>query len=296
MLGEALASVRAQTYQPLEVLVVDDGSTDGSADLAEASGVRVVRLGTNRGNSVAYNVGTQLAAGEAIAWLDSDDYWEPGHLATVASLLEANPSAAAASAAARLVGTRSGTWYGRIPEGPPSDVLRAAFHDWLTPTITTIVRRDALLEVGGFDESERFATDFDIWLRLARRYPFVATREITANWRWHGSQHSTDPTRQWRATYRFRARLLREVRGDGEVALAEDLSEIFRRKWEEDIQAAWDDGRREWLRELLGMAPMVPSVPSSSKLRWMLRAAIPPRAVTLLRTAKQRLSRTPAGA
>ena len=111
------------------------------------------------------------------------------------------------------------------------DVFREAFYDWLTPTITTVVRKSALLEIGGFDESERFATDFDIWIRLARRYPFVASGEITANWRWHTQQLSANPERQWLATYKFRIRALHRVIADGDNDLAEQLKALLRQRW-----------------------------------------------------------------
>jgi len=120
IIREALSSVHAQTRSPLETIVIDDASADGTADVAEREGARVIRLEQNRGAAAARNEGIRAARGDAIALLDSDDYWEPHHLATVASLLERHPEAAAAGTAVRFVGTKSGVWKGRIPEGPPT--------------------------------------------------------------------------------------------------------------------------------------------------------------------------------
>ena len=275
VIGEALSSVRSQTRAPAETIVVDDASTDGTAELAEQNGARVIRLKKNRGAAAARNEGIRAANGDAIALLDSDDFWEPNHLATVGALLEENPDAAAAASSIRMVGTRTGVWKGRIPEGPPTVVIREAFKDWLTPTSTTLVRREALLAVGGYDESERYSEDFDLWLRLARRFRFVASREITGNWRLHESQVSTNVERQWFARYRFRIRAVQEIKREGNAALADELSDILRVHWSNDLQTAWDNGRIAWLRELVSLAPLIPELPTSQRLSWELRSRIP---------------------
>jgi GT2 family glycosyltransferase len=283
VIGDALSSVHAQTRPPMETIVVDDASTDGTAELAERHGVRVIRLQQNRGAACARNEGIRAAAGEAIALLDSDDYWEPHHLDTVASLLEQNPEAAAAGTAIRMVGARTGVWKGRIPEGPPAVVIREAFKDWLTPTTTTIVRREALMAVGGYDESERYSEDFDLWLRLARRFRFVASREITGNWRLHDAQVSTNIERQWLAMYKFRMRALHEIRREGNLALVSELADILRVHWSNDVQIAWDTGRTAWLRQLVSLAPLVPELPGAQRFKWQLRSRIPERARPICR-------------
>lgn len=283
-IGEALSSVRAQTRQPLETIVVDDASRDDTAEVAARVGARVIRLPVNRGAAAARNEGMRVARGDGIAWLDSDDYWEPSHLSVVATLLEQYPEAAAASAAVRMVGSRSGIWKGRIPDGPPSVVIREAFSDWLAPTISTVVRRDALMAVGGFDEGERYSEDFDLWLRLARRYRFVASREVTAFWRWHGTQLSSQSERQLCAVYKFRMRAIEEIGREGDQLLVQDLSEILRARWVDDVQASWDKGQAWLLQQLVAMAPRIPKLPATQRLRWELRSRIPGSARPLVRS------------
>ena len=295
IIREALSSVHAQTRSPLETIVIDDASADGTADVAEREGARVIRLEQNRGAAAARNEGIRAARGDAIALLDSDDYWEPHHLATVASLLERHPDAAAAGTAVRFVGTKSGVWKGRIPEGPPTVVVREAFRDWLTPTSSTVVRRDALLSVGGYDESERYSEDFDLWLRLARRFRFVASREITASCRSHADQLSANLERQWLARYKFRLRALEAIRREGDAQLAEELSEILRSHWSNDVQRAWDDGRSVWLKHLVSLAPRIPELPSAQRRRWELRSRIPESARPICQ-AMVRVARSAMGA
>jgi glycosyltransferase involved in cell wall biosynthesis len=287
MIAEALSSVRAQTRAPLETIVVDDASSDETAEVAERAGARVIRLPANRGTAGARNAGMRAAAGDAIAWLDSDDCWEPHHLATLAALLEENPGAAAAGSAVRLVGARSGIWKGRIPEGPPAIVIREAFTDWLTPTTSTMVRRDALLAVGGFDESERYSEDFDLWLRLARRFRFVASREATARVRWHDEQLSASRERQWSAAYESRHRAIEAIRREGDSALADELAELFRARWARDVQAAWDEENGAWLRELLRLSALVPELPAAQRRRWKFRSRIPSSARPFFRAARR---------
>jgi glycosyltransferase involved in cell wall biosynthesis len=279
---QAVASAREQTRAPREIIVVDDASSDETAEVARRAGARVVRLEKNQGCSSARNAGIRAAEGDAIAWLDSDDFWEPNHIATVAALLDRYPEAAVASSAVRLVGSRSGVWVGRIPEGPPSNVFRRAFFDWLSVPTSTIIRRDALLRVGGWADNERYSSDFFLWMQLARYYPFVCTYEVTANWRWHTEQLSSSQEKQWHARYRFRNIVLEQLRADGEMARYEELAELFRVIWANDLQWAWDEGRNGWLKQLLKLSVLVPNAPLDVHRRWTIRSRIPVRVRPLL--------------
>ena len=90
----ALESVAAQTFQDYEIIVVDDGSTDGSADVVERLGlarVRLIRSPQNRGAAAARNIGISAASGQWIAFLDSDDFWAPDKLAHQLAALEGAP-------------------------------------------------------------------------------------------------------------------------------------------------------------------------------------------------------------
>jgi hypothetical protein len=173
-------------------------------------------------------------------------------------------------------------------------VLRLAFFDWLTAVNTAIIRRDALLAIGGWTEDERYASDFNLWMQLARRYKFVATSAVTANWRWHDAQLSSSQEKQWLARYRFRSKLLAQLEADGETASADELSELFRVIWENDLQLAWDEQRDEWLNQLLSLSAVVPNAPEDVRRRWALRSRIPLRVRPMLHEIS-RLCRTSLG-
>jgi hypothetical protein len=145
----------------------------------------------------------------------------------------------------------------------------------LTAVNTTIIRRDALLSVGGWAESERYASDFYLWMQLARRYPFVCTSEVTANWRWHDHQLSSSQEKQWLARYRFRDRMLRQLEADGDLARRDELAALFRVIWANDLQWAWDEGKNGWLKQLLKLSVLVPDAPAAVHRRWTIRSRIP---------------------
>ena len=191
----------------------------------------MIRLGKNRGHGFARNVGWRAAAGDAIAWLDADDSWRPNHVEVVAGLLERYPEAASASGRLQRFGLDDQVVSGLIPPGEPCDLLPEAFQSWLHAGSSSIMRRSALEAIGGYDEQQRIAVDFDLWLRLARHYRFVATSEITANWRWHEAQLSAAPLAQILAVRRYRHRFLRTLRAEGEDSLAGELEPLARPAW-----------------------------------------------------------------
>src|SRR4051794_27194380 len=109
VIGEAVDSLARQSLRNIEIIVVDDGSTDASAEAAQRAGgplVRVIRHESNRGIPAARNMGLQAARGKYIAWLDSDDLARPGRLERQATYLERNPELALVGASAGRIDSR----------------------------------------------------------------------------------------------------------------------------------------------------------------------------------------------
>jgi glycosyltransferase involved in cell wall biosynthesis len=190
-LGEAIASALRQTLPPLDVVVVDDGSIDATAEIAgRHPGVRCVRQ-PNRGLPAARNAGLGVARGEYVVFLDADDRLLPGALQAGAAALAARPDAAFAVGRTRRIDAE-----GRplpSPSRPRVDTdhyTSLVRRCWITMPATVTYRRAALMAVGGFDETFRHAEDYELYLRLARRYPIVDHHEEVAEYRQHGDSHS----------------------------------------------------------------------------------------------------------
>jgi glycosyltransferase involved in cell wall biosynthesis len=173
LVAEAVASVLAQTCQDFELLVVDDGSTDGTAQTLTAFGdqVTLLRQPSRRGVAAARNRGIAAARGEWLAFLDSDDLWLPEKLARQLALLAAHPEL-------RLCQTEE-IWVRRGVRVNKPLTHRMAGGDLFLPSLrrclvspsAAILHRRLVEEHGGFDEDLPAAEDYDLWLRLTWRYP-----------------------------------------------------------------------------------------------------------------------------
>lgn len=172
-LDRALASVFLQDIPVPEVIVVDDGSSDGTAALAAAFAagpVRVIRLEKCGGAANARNHGIAASCGQFVAFLDADDEWLPHKLERQLALLDANPAMDFVSCGARLIapdGSDCGTLYPGRPPAWGGEAWRVllAYNFIATPSI--VVRRKALAAVGDFDTALKVGEDQDMWIRLA---------------------------------------------------------------------------------------------------------------------------------
>lgn len=169
----ALRSVLVQEILPPEIIVVDDGSSDGTADLAAAFGngaVRVLRLEQCGGAANARNRGIDAGRGELIAFLDADDEWCPGKLVRQIALLQANPAMDFVSCGSRLIAPDGSDCGNLYPGRPPAWGRQAwrvllAYNFIATPSV--VVRRQALAAAGPFNTTLKVGEDQDMWIRLA---------------------------------------------------------------------------------------------------------------------------------
>ena len=177
---QTLDSVLGQSFADLEVIVVDDGSTDGTRDIVSAVGPPVVLVaGPRRGVSAARNEGVRLSRGEYIAFMDHDDLWEPGKIRRQVQALDADPHAGLVFTQAWVMeGGRIKDVYPVLPE--PTSFLAKAYENLLhwcyIPMSSVLARRACLPGLDGsgpFDPQLQLAEDWDLWLRIAPRHGLI---------------------------------------------------------------------------------------------------------------------------
>jgi glycosyltransferase involved in cell wall biosynthesis len=203
--GSAVESVLAQTYSPIELVVVDDGSTDNTADILRPYLGRITFITQmNRGVAAARNAGIAHSTGDLIAFLDADDLWHPEKLAQQVRLFEAEADigvcftnyAPFGEARPYVSGfDRGDRWFYRLPRRPVGHdayvlecqslvkefILNGTYPCW---TSTVVVRRPCLTAVGGFVESWTgygFVEDIHLWIRLAKWYRFGYVDRVLAH-------------------------------------------------------------------------------------------------------------------
>lgn len=181
-IAEAIASVLSQSFQDVEIVVINDGSTDGDYDLLTSIDPRISVLHlAGCGVSTARNLGMRAARGELIAFLDADDVWFPGKLQAQVSYMQAKPEVGVVFGG--FLKWEAGTG-GVFPpaSGLVSDCSVVTRHEearsgWLYSRLlmgllvgmnTAMVRRSVVDAVGGFNTSLRQAEDYDFWLKASR--------------------------------------------------------------------------------------------------------------------------------
>jgi glycosyltransferase involved in cell wall biosynthesis len=174
-----IASVLNQTITDLEIIVVDDGSQDGTVAIAHSfSDPRIQVISKpNGGVAVARNCGIACTTGEFIAFLDADDCWKTDKLEKQLAALQANPKAAVAYSWTDWI-DESGQFLRHGRHLSPSGNVYAALltTNFLENGSNLLVRRSALMQVGGFDESLSRAHDWEMGLRLAAQFEFAVVR------------------------------------------------------------------------------------------------------------------------
>jgi len=189
---EALRSVVEQTHPNVELIVIDNGSTDGSASriarfVQRHPAIRFLRNSVNVGLNRAFNQGLALAGGRYVVDLSADDVLLPNRLAQQADLFEklAGPYAVVFSNAAYIdeQGGQTAVHYPVDSKGqalasvPSGDVFRNVLESYFICTPTMMMRRDVLNELGGYDEALSYE-DFDFWVRSSRLYYYAYQDEV----------------------------------------------------------------------------------------------------------------------
>ncbi|MFO7645874.1 MAG: glycosyltransferase [Desulfosarcina sp.] len=195
MVTEAIASVLGQDYPALELIVVDDGSTDDTASRLSRFGNRVTLLRQeNRGVSAARNAGIRVAGGELIALLDSDDTWLPGKLQVQVDYFAAHPEALICQTEEIWVRRGLRINPGRRHRKTGGMIFERSLALCLVSPSAVMLRRRLLDEVGWFDEALPACEDYDLWLRIAWKHPIhLIDRPLIVKRGGHADQLSRTP-------------------------------------------------------------------------------------------------------
>lgn len=204
-LPDALASALAQNYSPLEIIVVDDGSTDETPSLLASytdPRLRVIRK-VNEGLSAARNTGIREAIHPFIAFLDADDRWADGFLCTVMERFRELPEEFAIVA----TGSQRMTGNGQLVEKPrsiisPPTVLTARHLILLNRMFPSavVVRKSAFTQCGYFDQTLRSSEDRDMWIRITTQFRATHIDETLVHIRRHGENMSRHSARMRKNT------------------------------------------------------------------------------------------------
>lgn len=225
LICDALDSILQQELLPGEVIIVDDGSDDGTAGRIgqwrqrsrPPFGVQFVRQ-ERMGGNVARNRGIALAQHRYVAFLDSDDLWHPAKLRKQVELLEDRPGYGAAYTGLRETDAESGAVISEPQHAyPEGDLLNALLvSDVTAPTSAWVVRRALFQEAGDFDQDLMARQDWDMWIRLALCAKIGCVPEALVDLRQHGGPRTvSDPTRELAAYRRILGKYapLRRARG-----------------------------------------------------------------------------------
>jgi glycosyltransferase involved in cell wall biosynthesis len=175
-IARTIQSVLAQTYANFELLVIDDGSQDATVEIIQSIFDPRLKLFSypHQGHSAGRNRGLSHAGGEYVAFIDADDMWTPNKLEAQLQALQSHPEAAVAYSWTNFIDQedrflRPGS-YIKVKGNVYSKLLGTNF---IENGSNPLIRREALTAVGLFDETLITSPDWDMWLRLAARYPFV---------------------------------------------------------------------------------------------------------------------------
>ncbi|MGD8985608.1 MAG: glycosyltransferase family A protein [Desulfobacteraceae bacterium] len=169
----AISSVLYQTFTDSEVIVVDDGSDDGTEEFLKPvmDHIKYIRHPDNMGVSAARNRGIKASPHPFIAFLDSDDYWLPKKLSTQMAFFEGNPEAVACQTEEIWIRKGIRVHPGKRHLKPSGDVFVPSLKLCLVSPSAVVLKRSLLDEVGLFDEDLPACEDYDLWLRISCRYP-----------------------------------------------------------------------------------------------------------------------------
>lgn len=197
LLRRAIKSVLAQTFKDFEIIVVDDASKDNTEEVVKGfqdARIRYIRHAVNKGGSAARNTGIKAAIGEFIGLLDDDDEWLPEKLAKQLTKFQTslNPSIGIVYSGFYYVLSRNGEILKEIIPLLRGKVNVNLLEACILGSATPLVKKVCFLQAGLFDEKLPSCQDWDMWLRISKKYEFDFISEALAKAYVHGVQISSD--------------------------------------------------------------------------------------------------------
>lgn len=273
-IAESIESVLTQTYTDYELIIVNDGSTDGTRDVAETYArrhpdrIRVISQ-ANRGLSGARNTALGATSGAVCALLDSDDEWAPAYLAEQIRILDGEPDVDIVTGNAFV---RGGTADGRtarpFPDPRPAPDLLQILADETAVFIMALFRRRVVDAIGGFDENFRTNEDYDFWIRAARAgFTFRRNPRPLGWYRRHAASLSSSDVRMLTGILRvYRKALAASESGSPATAIIErQIARFDTERIAAEARAALDAG------DVTGATHFVDEL-SARRGGWPLRA------------------------
>jgi len=270
-IAETLDSCLEQSYPHIELIVVDDGSTDNTVQIVQAyaAHLRLIRQ-ANQGPAIARNTGIAAAQGRYIKFCDSDDLLYPQHVEKcVAAFCQSPPEIAVVYTRYQHVLADGHTPKPEISDPPllAGDIFCELLHSNSSAVLTSacMVRRDALLAVGMFpkDVQLRHSEDWDLFLRLAARYQYANVPEILLNYRWHSQNLTGDHYAVARGRLVVWQRARHYARREHCLTDAQ-FDDIIAGRQHHFAMVAWRHGKRQQAQQALWAATSL-----SRKSRWL---------------------------
>lgn len=209
-LKEAVESVLSQTYPPLELMVVDDGSTDGTLDWLKNHPAKTLRYFAipNSGPGVARNKAAALAQGEWLAFLDSDDYWLPQKLEAEIKYLKSHPDCQVIQSEEIWIRRGQRVNPKQKHQKPSGNIFLPSLKLCLVSPSAVLLKKDLFEKLGGFDPNFWVCEDYELWLRLSLQAEVMTLPEALVVKR---GGHEDQLSRKFWGMDRFRVAALEKI-------------------------------------------------------------------------------------